>query len=96
MNDGLTLTRLTEFDENAVFGDQAADAITIAGVISVTGKEPSSGGGRGQERHDVIYSFSSAYRYISFFGSTSSSSRRGTGHDGDGDPSTFSSSASKG
>ena len=43
MNDGLTLTRLAEFDGNAVFGDQAADAIIIAGVVSVTGKEPSSG-----------------------------------------------------
>ena len=43
MNDGLTQTRLAEFDGNAVFGDQAADAIIIAGVVSVTGKEPSSG-----------------------------------------------------
>ena len=49
-NDGLTLTRLAEFDGNAVFGDQAADAIVIAGVVSVTGKEPSSGRRSGQER----------------------------------------------
>ena len=93
MNDGLTQTRLAEFDGNAVFGDQAADAIIITGVVSVTGRSRLLEGGRGQERHDVIYCFSSAYRYISFFRSTSSSSGRGTGHDGDDAPSTFSSSA---
>ena len=43
MNDGLTLTRLAEFDGKAVLGDQAADAIIIAGVVSVTGNESSSG-----------------------------------------------------
>ena len=54
MNDGLTLTRLAECDGKAVFGDQAADAIIIAGVISVTGNEPSSGRSwAGETRRDL-------------------------------------------